>query len=63
VYNSWLHARPAAVDGRWTLAGDRLEVECCAGLSFTWRIVRIDDSTLVMREQSESEDTVLERLR
>lgn len=29
TYSSWLHDRPSASDGRWTLQGSTLTITCC----------------------------------
>ena len=62
TYNSWLHERPSASGGTWQLNGDRLLVECCAGLSYEWEIVAVTDKELAMRESGASEDTVFKRI-
>lgn len=62
VYNSWLHERPSASDGRWQLEGDRLHIDCCAGIGMDWHILRLDRRTLILREDGGEEDAVLRRI-
>ena len=54
--------RPSASGGTWQLDGDRLLVECCAGLTYDWEIVTVTNKELVMRESGASEDTVFKRI-
>jgi hypothetical protein len=62
TYNSWLHARPSASDGRWSLTGDRLVIECCEGPSYDYVLVRVTDRELVLRDVSTEEEAVLTRI-
>src|SRR5690606_11237025 len=50
TYNSWLHERPSAIDGRWSLKGNRLRMDCCEGLEYDFIVVRITANRLVLRE-------------
>ena len=58
-YNSWLHARPSAVDGNWQLDGNNLLIECCAGLRYEFTIISITGTDLELREQETDEVAVL----
>ena len=49
-YNSWLHERPSASNGSWSLMGDQLKIECCAGLVYEYEIVELSDTNLVLRD-------------
>lgn len=62
VYSSWLHARPSAVDGRWSHTGNVLTVNCCDGLEQRWLVLKLDDETLVLRAEGTEEDAVLRRI-
>ena len=55
VYNSWLHARPSASGGTWSLEGDRLTITCCGRLEMTQIIVELGESTLRLRDSGEDE--------
>lgn len=59
VYNSWLHERPAAAGGEWSVDGNILTIRCCAGLVSTWTVKRVDDHTLVMEETGEAPATMV----
>lgn len=50
TYNAWLHERPSASNGSWSLAGGQLKIECCAGLSYEYAIVELNDTRLVLRD-------------
>ena len=55
VYNSWLHARPSASDGTWSLEGDQLTIHCCGGLEMTQTVVELGESTLRLRDSRDDE--------
>lgn len=62
TYNSWLHDRPSAVDGRWTLAGDKLTINCCEDIEYQYSVVEVSDDRLVLRDiDTPAEDIVLHR--
>jgi hypothetical protein len=62
AYNSWLHARPSASDGRWSLTGDRLVIECCEGPDYDYVVVRVTDRELVLRDATTQQEAVLTRI-
>jgi hypothetical protein len=62
TYNSWLHDRPSAVDGRWSLEGKALAIECCEDLEYHYTVVDVSDDRLVLQDvDTPSEETVLRR--
>lgn len=62
TYNSWLHDRPSAVDGRWSLEGSTLAINCCEDLDYQYTVVEASDEQLVLRDiESPGEKTVLRR--
>jgi hypothetical protein len=62
VFKSWLHSRPAAMDGNWNIADGFLTVECCAGLSWNWKILEIGHNILRLMENGSKEETALRRI-
>jgi len=61
VYNSWLHDRPAASDGAWSVAGNTVRIQCCDGLDYEYIVVRVTDTELVLRDADSGEETLLKR--
>jgi hypothetical protein len=61
-YNSWLHQRPSASDGSWSLTGKQLKINCCAGLSYQYDIIKLNDATLILRDVSTSGEAKFIRL-
>lgn len=61
VYNSWLHDRPSASGGRWSVAGDVLTIRCCAGPDAEYVVVRVTDRELLLRDTFSGEETLLKR--
>ena len=62
TYNSWLHDRPSAVDGRWTLNGARLVITCCEDIEYDYQLVEVGEERLVLRDADEpGENIVLHR--
>ena len=59
--NSWLHDRPSASDGRWTLRGSMLAITCCKGIEYEYTVVEVNDARLVLRDIDAPEDIVLLR--
>ena len=57
IYNSWLHARPSASGGRWSLEGDVLKITCCGGLEMSQTVVAVDASTLELRDFGDAPET------
>jgi hypothetical protein len=62
VYNAWLHARPAAVNGTWQLNGNVLVVDCCTGLHDEWIVVSVTKEKLVLRDTNSSGEAVFSRI-
>ena len=62
VYNSWLQQRPSAVNGTWSLEGNVLVVECCAGVRFEWVLVAVGETELRLREAGEVDEVVFSRI-
>lgn len=62
VYNSWLHARPSASGGHWSLEGDRLTIECCGGLEISQGVVAVERTSLRLREPESGEVAVYSRV-
>lgn len=62
VYNSWLHERPSASDGRWSLDGGRLHIECCAGMTFDYDVMGVTATALQLRDRESGEETLLRRI-
>jgi hypothetical protein len=63
VYNSWLHARPSASGGSWTLKGRKLTTECCAGIREEWEVLRADGTRLHLREAGSKHTAVFKRIK
>lgn len=63
VYNSWLHARPSASGGSWTLEGRKLSTECCAGIREEWVVLRADRARLHLREAGSSHTAIFKRIK
>ena len=61
VYNAWLHDRPAASEGRWTLDGARLDIQCCEDLEFHYTVAHLDEQRLELREADTGEAAVMVR--
>lgn len=61
-YNSWLHERPSASNGSWRLEDNRLNIDCCAGLNYEYEILVLNDTKLVLRDASTSEQAHFTRL-
>lgn len=61
VYSSWLHDRPAASDGRWTLDGANLDIQCCEGLEYHYTVVSLDEHRLELREADTAGAVVMTR--
>lgn len=62
TYNSWLHDRPSAVDGRWALMGARLTIACCEDIEYQYTVLEVSDERLVLRDvEPPAEDIVLHR--
>lgn len=62
TYNSWLHDRPSAVDGRWTLDGARLVIQCCEDVEYAYNVVEVGEERLVLQDaDSPSEQIILHR--
>ena len=62
-YNSWLHERPSAANGTWIIDKEHLTIECCAGLTYEYTVVRVTDAELVLRDTETAEETVLSRIK
>jgi hypothetical protein len=64
VYNSWLHERPSASGGSWTLAGNRLSMSCCGHASPSeWVVMRVSEKHLHLRPAGSKENAVFRRLK
>lgn len=63
VYNSWLHARPSASGGSWTLEGRKLSTACCAGIREEWVVIRADGSRLHLREAGGKHTAIFRRIK
>lgn len=62
TYNSWLHDRPSAVDGRWTLDGTRLVIHCCEDVEYAYNVVEIGEERLVLQDaESPGDEIILHR--
>lgn len=61
-YNSWLHERPSAVNGTWAIVKDKLTIECCAGLTYEYTVVRVTDTEIVLRDAAATTETILSRI-
>lgn len=61
-YNSWLHQRPSASNGSWSLNGNRLSIDCSAGLNYQYDIIKLNDTTLILRDVSNSGEAHFIRL-
>ncbi len=62
TYNSWLHDRPSAVDGRWRLIGSRLSISCCEDVEYDYMVVEIGEERLVLTDaDSPGEEIILHR--
>lgn len=55
TFNSWLHDRPSAVDGRWYLDGARLVITCCEDIEYDYTLVEVSEERLVL-EDADSPD-------
>lgn len=62
VYNSWLHSRPSASGGSWSLDGNRLHVECCAGIEYDYDLISVTDTELRMRDAESGAETRMTRI-
>ena len=59
VYNSWLHSRPSASGGSWTLSGRNLSITCCAHPAPSdWVVMRVSVTYLHMRPADSNEVAV-----
>jgi len=61
-FDSWLHARPSASGGTWTLDGDRLAIRCCAGIEYDYIIISATERELVLHDAETGEETRLTRV-
>lgn len=62
TYNSWLHDRPSAVDGRWQLDDKTLAIQCCEDLEYQYTVVDVSADRLVLHDiDTPDEQTVLRR--
>ncbi len=62
TYNSWLHDRPSAVDGRWSLDGTTLAIECCEDIEYHYTVVDVSETRLLLHDvDTPSEETILRR--
>lgn len=62
TYNSWLHDRPSAVDGQWTLNGARLVISCCEDVEYTYNVIEVGEERLVLQDaDTPSEEIILHR--
>ena len=59
VYRSWLHERPSAVDGRWSLEGTRLTIACCDGPDAAYEILESTARLLRLRSIDGGDEAVL----
>jgi hypothetical protein len=63
VYNSWLHERPSASGGSWTLTGKKLSITCCGHASPSeWTVMRVSVNHLHLRPADSKQDAVFRRL-
>jgi len=61
-YNSWLHDHPSAVDGRWSLDGRALAIECCEDIEYHYTVVNVSEDRLVLHDvDTPDEETILRR--
>ncbi len=64
VYNSWLHERPSASGGSWTLSGRKLSITCCSHPSPSeWTVMRVSVKHLHLRPADSKEVAVFRRLK
>lgn len=61
VYNSWLHARPSASGGSWSVAGNILSIQCCAGIEDEYEVLSVTGTDLIMRDTDSGEETLMKR--
>ncbi len=59
TYNSWLHDRPSASDGRWALHGTTLDISCCEGIEYHYTVIDVNDERLLLRDTDAPEDDVV----
>lgn len=59
TYNSWLHDRPSAVDGRWALNGARLTISCCEDIEYVYDVVQVDEERLVLQDADGPGDQII----
>lgn len=57
IYRSWLHDRPAVIDGRWKLDARQLVIEY-GDLSEPFELIRVTRRTLRLRELGGDEATL-----
>lgn len=61
VYNSWLHERPSASGGSWSVEGNILSIQCCAGLESEYEVLSVTGTDLIMRDTYSGEETLMKR--
>ena len=59
VYSSWLHERPSAVDGRWSLEGTRLTIACCDGPDAAYEVLELTPRVLRLRDPDAGDEALL----
>lgn len=59
TFNSWLHDRPSAVDGRWTLDGTRLVIHCCEDIEYAYNVVEIGEERLVLQDADAPDERIV----
>ena len=63
TYNSWLHDRPSASDGRWSFKDSTLAITCCEGIEYQYTVIDVNDERLMLRDTDAPEnDIILQRL-
>ena len=59
TFNSWLHDRPSAVDGRWTLDGTRLVIHCCEDVEYAYDVVEVGEERLVLQDADTPDEHIV----
>lgn len=61
IYNSWLHDRPSASGGSWSLEGNILRIQCCAGMESEYEVLDVTGTDLIMRDTHSGDETLMKR--
>ena len=59
TYNSWLHDRPSAVDGRWSLEGAHLVIRCCEDVEYEYTVVETGEERLVLQDADNPDGQII----